>query len=93
MAYEPKPNSGALFKTKEKRNDKAPDMYGSVDIEADYLQQLISEANGGLVKVKINAWKNTSTNGSAFLGIRVDTYRDPKDAPAPASNGKDPWDE
>ena len=93
MAFEPKPNSGVLFKTKEKKNEKAPDMYGSIEIEPDYLQHLISESNGGLVKVKINAWKNTSTSGSSYLGLRVDTYRDPKDPAVQTSAAKDPWDE
>jgi uncharacterized protein (DUF736 family) len=68
------PNTGALWNTKEKKHEKAPDMWGKIEFERDYLQQMLDESNG-LVTVKIDAWNRESSTGNAYLSIKVNTWK------------------
>ena len=53
MAYAPKENTGALFKNKDKKEDKHPDYKGSVTIAgADYWQ---------------SAWIKKSKDGVTYM--------------------------
>jgi hypothetical protein len=86
------PNTGGLWKTKEKRNEKSPDMWGELKLDPDYLRELIAESNG-LVVLKVDGWKRTTTAGNTFLSLKVNTWKPEGQAYKPADNGKDPWDE
>jgi hypothetical protein len=68
------PNTGGLWRTKEKKHDKAPDMWGELKLDRDYLRQLLDESNG-LVTVKIDAWKRESATGNSYLSIKVNTWK------------------
>jgi hypothetical protein len=87
------PNTGGMWKTKEKRHEKSPDMWGELKIDPEYLRELIADADG-LVTVKIDAWKKTTTAGNTFLSLKINTWKPEGQASKPsADNGKDPWDE
>lgn len=74
MAYEQKPNSGALFPNKRKESEKHPDLTGTLDVEGQQFW--------------INAWSKTSkTNGEEWLSISIrpkENQGAPKDYTAPA---------
>jgi hypothetical protein len=66
------PNSGALFKNKQKKSDKSPDYYGSLDV------------NG--VDYDLSAWLKANDKGTFMsLSIRPKQERQPQSSP-PAQN-------
>ena len=50
------PNTGVLWTTKEKKHPKAPERYGQLDLDRDYLRALLDNSRG-LVTIKIDAWE------------------------------------
>ena len=74
MAYENKPNQGALFSNKVKKHPKAPDYQGDILIDLNAL-----EVKNNQVKVRLAGWKRTTDKGVTFLSLSVDTYK-PKDS-------------
>lgn len=89
------PNSGVLWtSTLEKRSDKAPDMYGDISIERDFLHQLMQEQEGNLlVKIKLDGWRKKDKNGNPMVSLKVNTYKKPGQEQQSNDNAKDPWDE
>ena len=69
MAFEVKPNTGALFPNQEKKTDKYPDMRGDVHLDKTFLIGLMDKANGPTVKVSLGAWKKESKEGMKFLSL------------------------
>jgi hypothetical protein len=67
------PNTGVLWTTKEKKHPKAPDRYGQIDLDRDFLRNLLEETRG-LVTIKLDAWEKESRNGT-FLSLKVNTYK------------------
>lgn len=55
MAFEPKPNTGALFKNDRKTEDKHPGATGNLLVECPHCQSLID--------LFLDAWTNTIENG------------------------------
>jgi len=52
------PNSGVLCTSTQKRNDRAPDMYGDISIDKDLLLELMENAQGeASIKIKIDGWR------------------------------------
>jgi len=85
------PNSGALWTSTNKRNDRAPDMYGDIEIEKDYLLELIEKAAGmPSIKIKLDGWVKRDKNDNRMVSLKVNTYE--KGAPV-KSDMKDPWDD
>lgn len=82
-----KPNMGSMFLSKNKKTEKAPDFYGSISVDPEFLKQLMIERQNGLVEIKLSAWKRATKNGDPWLSLAVDTF---KREAAPA---KDPWDQ
>jgi uncharacterized protein (DUF736 family) len=74
--YEPKPNTGSLFATKEKSKPTSPDYQGDILIDVSKL-----EVVNGVAKVKIAGWKKTSASGLVYLSLSVDTFK-PANKPA-----------
>lgn len=68
------PNTGALFRTKEKRTPKSPDMFGDIKFDKAYLQDLIDQSNEQIITVKLGAWTKEGKSGK-FLSIQVDTFK------------------
>ena len=63
------PNSGALWPAKERKNDKAPNVRGSIKMESDLLQELINQANGGLVEIELAGWTR-EYNDKKFISLK-----------------------
>lgn len=71
------PNTGALFRTQEKKHEKAPDMFGDMKFDKAFLLDLIENSTEQLVTVKLGAWTKEGKNGK-FLSLKVDTYKKPE---------------
>lgn len=69
------PNTGALFRTKEKKTDKSPDMFGSLKIDKHYLLSLIEESNGQLIEIKFSGWTSQSSAGVKYLSLKLNTMQ------------------
>ena len=70
MAYTPRPNTGSLFANKVKKHPKSPDYSGDLLIDVSTL-----EIVDGVATVKLAGWKKTSSTGSTFLSLSVDTFK------------------
>jgi hypothetical protein len=87
------PNSGVLWTSTRKSNDRAPDMYGDITIDKDLLMGLIDDARSeDSIKIKLDGWRKKDKNGNAMVSIKVNTYKKP-DQEQSQDNGKDPWDD
>lgn len=82
------PNSGALFPNDKKVNEKSPDFQGDVQVEVELLKELISQANEGLVKIRLGGWRKQTSRGwllslkvSAPMAPRVQKPIDDSDCP------------
>ena len=86
------PTSGALFTSTSKRNDRAPDMFGNLEVEKDYLLALIDKAAGApFVTIKLDGWLKKDKNENRMVSLKINTFEKGA-APAQAS-AKDPWDD
>jgi hypothetical protein len=85
------PNTGALFTSTKKRNDRAPDMFGNLEVEKDYLLALIDKAAGApFVTIKLDGWLKKDKNDNRMVSLKINTFE--KGAPV-QSSAKDPWDD
>lgn len=82
------PNTGALFTSTNKRNDRAPDMFGDIKIEVELLKQLMSKQEDGIVTIKLDGWKKKDKNGNALVSMKVNTFEKREQA----QSEKDPWE-
>ena len=83
------PNSGALFTSTNKRNEKAPDMYGDMKFDKAYLMEMIDKAKGqDEVTIKLDGWVKRDKNDKRMVSLKVNTYVKPV-----ATQEKDPWDD
>jgi uncharacterized protein (DUF736 family) len=57
MAYEQKPNTGAIFKNDKKGNDKSPDYKGSINVDGKDLE--------------IALWVKDSQKGEKFFSAKI----------------------
>lgn len=71
MSYQHKPNSGSLFKNKEKTQDKQPDYKGDGIV------------NGK--EVWLSGWINKKRDGEVYLGIKFEEKQPKKPEETPPS--------
>jgi uncharacterized protein (DUF736 family) len=57
MAYEQKPNTGAIFKNDKKGNEKSPDYKGSINVDGKDLE--------------IALWVKDSQKGEKFFSAKI----------------------
>jgi uncharacterized protein (DUF736 family) len=88
MAFEVKPNTGALFPNNEKKTDKYPDMRGDVHLDKTFLIQMMDKSKGATVKISLGAWKKESKDGLKFLSLAAS---EPYEKTAEATNSN-PWE-
>lgn len=81
MAFETKPQTGALFANKVKKHPKAPDYQGDLLIDINQM-----EVVNGMMKIKLAGWKKQSASGIMFLSIAVDTYKPKEQQPKTQEN-------
>jgi len=68
------PNSGALFRTKDKKHEKSPDMFGSMKLDKHYIMSLIEESTSQLIEIKFSGWTAESpTTGTKYLSLKLNT--------------------
>ena len=76
------PNSGALFRTKDKKHEKSPDMFGSMKLDKHYIMSLIEESTGQLIEIKFSGWTAESpTTGTKYLSLKLNTMQPIEPAP------------
>lgn len=81
MAFETKPQTGALFANKVKKHPKAPDYQGDLLIDVNQM-----EVVNGMMKIKLAGWKKQSASGIMFLSIAVDAYKPKEQQPKTQEN-------
>lgn len=65
----PRINSGAIFKNK-KKNDKAPDFSGSLELDEALLTELLTALkNGGQAKIRLIGYTNTSAERDPWIRL------------------------
>ena len=62
MAYEQRVNSGQLFKNRERKNDKAPNLKGVGLLELE---------DGSLIELEIAAWTRESPKAGRWLSLSI----------------------
>ena len=84
------PNSGALFRTKEKKHENSPDMFGSMKIDKHFLMSLIEESTGQLIEIKFSGWTAVSpTTGTKYLSLKLNTMPPMEKAPKVENDDSD----
>jgi hypothetical protein len=82
-------NTGALFTSLNKRNEKAPDMNGNIKFDKAYLMDMINKAEGSdEVIIKIDGWVKRDKNNNRMVSLKVNAYVKPA-----AAQERDPWDD
>lgn len=75
--YEPKPNTGSLRQTKEKRMETSPDYFGDILIDISKLELV-----NGVGKIRLSGWKKKSQmTGEPYLSLSVSPFKQ-SDKPA-----------
>ena len=83
------PNTGALFTSLNKRNEKAPDMNGNMKFDKAYLMEMIDKAKGeDAVTIKLDGWVKRDKNNNRMVSMKVNTYVKPE-----VKQERDPWDD
>jgi len=78
--FEPKPNTGILSPSKEKRMETSPDYYGNILIDVSKLELV-----NGVGKIQLSGWKKKSqTTGAPYLSLSVSPFKQ-SDKPAAKS--------
>lgn len=75
IEYVNKPNTGKLWKNRNKKKDTHPDLDGESSIDKDLLMKLIGKGENP-VKIKVSAWKNKAKTGEMYLSLN---FSDPDD--------------
>jgi uncharacterized protein (DUF736 family) len=79
------PNSGAIFRNRDKTNDKAPDWRGDVELDTDLLKALIAVAKSRQpIKLSIAGWEKEGNKAGTFVSLKVEI---PRAKAAPEAKG------
>lgn len=71
MAFEQRPNTGALFVNDKKTSDNQPNLRGEVYVDKEFLKQLMSSSNQDLVKFSLSGWTKSSAAGKKYISLSV----------------------
>ena len=70
--YEPKPNTGSLFKNNYKKaGDKQPELRGDMFLDKTLLNDLINNSNGSLIKLSVAVWSKESEKVGKFFTMNI----------------------
>ena len=80
MAFEPRPNTGSLFKNDFKKTESHPDMKGEIYADRGLLENVLHNSDGPMVKISISAWsKNYGKEGKKMLSLVIsEPYEKPQ---------------
>jgi hypothetical protein len=84
-------NTGGLFVSTVRKTEKAPEYFGNLKIDRNYLKFLMEQHDDDGIEIKISGWKRDSKNGNRFISLAVDTYVKKEEA-KPAEPPKDEWE-
>jgi hypothetical protein len=67
-----KPETGALFFIKERKNDNSPHLSGNIILSKELLQYCADEMRENRpAKLSMACWENTSKKGTDYYGLKV----------------------
>ena len=89
MAYEQKPNTGAMFINK-KQTGNQPHLRGSVHVDKVFLENLINQSKGALVEIALAGWNQKSKAGDPYISLAVSEPYKKEDQPQ--TEEKQPWE-
>jgi len=89
MAYEQKPNTGAMFINK-KQTGNQPNLRGSVHVDKVFLENMITQSKGALVEIAIAGWNQKSKAGDPYISLAVSEPYKKEDQPQ--QEEKQPWE-
>ncbi len=69
MAFEPKPNSGAMFVNEQKKSENHPDWRGDLHLDKTFIIQQMDKMDGPLVKISLSAWSKQAKSGKDYLSL------------------------
>lgn len=69
MAFEQKPNSGAMFVNDSKKADNHPDWRGDVYLDKTFIIEQMDKSKGPLVKIALSAWSKQAKSGKDYLSL------------------------
>lgn len=69
MAFEQKPNSGAMFNNDKKNTANHPDKRGDVHLDRTFLLNLMHKNSDPLIKISLSGWEKTSAAGKPYLSL------------------------
>jgi hypothetical protein len=73
MAFETRPDSGALFTNGKKTSDKAPDLRGDAVLSPELVRHLAGLVNSKQpAKIRIAVWSKTTSKGDKFLSLKLE---------------------
>jgi hypothetical protein len=89
MAYEQKPNTGAMFINK-KQTGNQPNLRGSVHVDKVFLENLINQTKGSLVEIAVAGWNQKSKAGDPYISLAVsEPYKKEEQS---KTEEKQPWE-
>lgn len=89
MAYEQKPNTGAMFINK-KQTGNQPNLRGSVHVDKVFLENMITQSKGSLVEIAIAGWNQKSKAGDPYISLAVSEPYKKEDQSQ--TEEKQPWE-
>lgn len=69
MAFDQKPNSGAMFVNEQKKTENHPDWRGDVYLDKTFLIEQAHKSEGPLVKIALSAWAKQAKSGKDYLSL------------------------
>jgi len=84
-------NTGGLFVSTIRKTEKAPEYFGNIKVDRNYLKFLMDQHDEDGIEIKISGWKRDSKNGNRFISLAVDTYVK-KEESKPVEPPKDEWE-
>ena len=92
QAFEPKPNTGALFANTNKTAENHPDIRGDIFVSRELIAEIAKKSTSPLIKLSLSAWKRESQAGNKYMSVSISEPYDKNAAPAAAKTNANPWD-
>lgn len=72
----------ALFKNKYAKTDRHPSEVGNIEIEREFLKDMVEQAKTGVMPtLKAASWNRTSKKGVAYQFVRLEVAMPQEDSP------------